>query len=88
MTKLFKKAKYKALKLIVRKKQAFVKEKIAESIGKPKELQDMPNKTLISNFIALEDDETLTPTMTTTQSLQFSKTTFEKLKKLSRIFSY
>ena len=35
---LFKKAKYEALKLIATKKQAFVKEKISKSIGKPKEL--------------------------------------------------
>ena len=33
---LFKKAKYEALKLIATKKQAFVKEKVSESIGKPK----------------------------------------------------
>ena len=35
---LFKKAKYEALKLIPVKKQTFIKEKISESIGKPKEL--------------------------------------------------
>ena len=52
---LFKKAKYNALKLTAIKKQAFVKETISESIGKPTELWeslkylDMPSKTLISN---------------------------------------
>ena len=63
---LFKKAKYEVLKLIATKKQAFVKEKISESIGKPKELWkplkylSMLNKTLISNFSAMEDNDTLT----------------------------
>ena len=46
--------------------QAFVKEKILESIGEPKELWEslkylgMPNKTLISNSNATEDNDTLT----------------------------
>ena len=63
---LFKKVKYEALKLIATKKKAFVKEKISESIGKPKELWEslrylaMPNKTLISNFNVMEDNDTLT----------------------------
>ena len=63
---LFKKVRYEALKLIVTKKKAFVKEKISESIGKPKELWEslrylgMPNKTLISNFNVMEDNDTLT----------------------------
>ena len=62
---LFKKAKYEVLKLVVTKKQAFVKEKISQSVGKPKELYKslkylgMPNKTLISNFNAMEDNDTL-----------------------------
>ena len=53
------------LKLVVTKKQAFVKEKISQSVGKPKELYKslkylgMPNKTLISNFNAMEDNDTL-----------------------------
>ena len=64
--KLFKKAKYEALKLIATKKQAFVKEKVSESIGKPKQLWEslkylgMLNKTLILNFNAKEDNDTLT----------------------------
>ena len=63
---LFKKVKHEALKLIATKKKAFVKEKISESIGKPKELWEslrylgMPNKTLISNFNVMEDNDTLT----------------------------
>ena len=62
---LFKKAKYEALKLIARK-GTFFKEKISESIGKPKELWEslkylgMPNKTLISNFSVMEYSDTLT----------------------------
>ena len=58
--------KYEALKLIATKKQAFVKEKILESIGKPKELWEslkyvgMQNKNLISNLNAMEDNDTLT----------------------------
>ena len=58
--------KYEALKLIATKKQAFVKEKVSENIGKPKELWEfltylgMPDKTLISNFSAMEDNDTLT----------------------------
>ena len=48
---LSKKAKCEALKLNATKKQAFIKEKISESIGKPKELWEslkylvMPNDT-------------------------------------------
>ena len=64
---LFKKAKYEALKLIATKKEAFFKEKILESIGKPKQLWEslkylgMPNKTLISNFNAMDNNnDTLT----------------------------
>ena len=62
----FKKSKYEALKLIATKKQAFFKGKISESIGKPKELWEsikylgMSNKTLILNFSAMEDYDTLT----------------------------
>ena len=49
-----------------KKKEGFFEQKISESIGKPKELQEslkylgMPNKTLISNFNAMEDNDTLT----------------------------
>ena len=63
---LFNKVKYEALKLTETKKQASVKEKVSESIGKPKELWEflkylgMPNKTLISNFNVMEDNDTLT----------------------------
>ena len=63
---LLKKAKYEALKLIATKKQAFFKEKISESIGKQRELWEsfkylgMPNKTLISKFNGMEDNDTLT----------------------------
>ena len=62
---LFKKAKYEAFKLTATKKQGFFKEKISESIGKPKELWEslkflaMPNKTLISNFNAMENNGTM-----------------------------
>ena len=64
--KLFNKGKYEALRLIATKKQAFLKEKISKSIGKPKELWNsrkylgMPNQTLISNFNAMEDNDTFT----------------------------
>ena len=61
------KAKCEALKLIATKKEAFFKEKILESIGKPKQLWEslkylgMPNKTLISNFNAMDNNnDTLT----------------------------
>ena len=63
---LYKKAKYDASKLIATKKQAFFKEKLSETIGKPKELWQslkslgMPNKTVISNFNAIEEGNTLT----------------------------
>ena len=63
---LYKEAKYDASKLITTKKQAFFKEKLSETIGKPKELWEslkslgMPNKTVISNFKAIEQDNTLT----------------------------
>ena len=63
---LFNKVKYEALKLTETKKQASVKEKVSESIGKPKELWEflkylgMPNKTLISNFNVMKDNDTLT----------------------------
>ena len=61
-----KKSKYEALELIATKKQAFLGQKISESIGKPKELWEslkylgMPNKTVISNLNAMEDNDTLT----------------------------
>ena len=63
---LYKKAKYDASKLITTKKKKFFKEKLSETIGKPKELWEslkslgMPNKTVISNFNAIEQDNTLT----------------------------
>ena len=67
--------------MIARKKQAYFKEKFSESIGKPKELWeslkylDMPNKSLISNFSAMEDNETLA--YDTRSILQFSTTSFQ-----------
>ena len=48
------------------KKQAFFEEKLSEMIGKPNELWQslkalgMPNKTVISNFNAIEENDTLT----------------------------
>ena len=64
---LYKKAKYDASKMIItKKKQAFFKEKLSETIDKPKELWEsfkslgMPNKTAISNFNAIEQDNNLT----------------------------
>ena len=64
---LYKISKYDALKLIAsKKKQAFFEEKLSETIGKPKELWEslkalgMPNKTVISNFSAIEENDTLT----------------------------
>ena len=63
---LYKEAKYDASKLITTKNQAFFKEKLSETTGKPKELWEslkslgMPNKTVISNFEAIEQDNTLT----------------------------
>ena len=64
--KLDKKSKYDALKLTASKKQAFSEEKLSETIGKPKELWEslqalgMSNKTVISNFNAIEENDTLT----------------------------
>ena len=60
-----KKAKYDASKLIATKRQAFFEENLSETIGKPKELCEslkslrMPNKTVISNFNAIEEGNTL-----------------------------
>ena len=48
------------------KKQAFFEEKLSETIGKPKELWEslkslgMPKRTVISNFNAIEENDTLT----------------------------
>ena len=48
------------------KKQAFSEEKLSEVMGKPKELWEslkalgMPNKTVISNFNTIEENDTLT----------------------------
>ena len=52
--------------LLQKKKKKFFKEKLSEAIGKPKELWEslkslgLPNKTVISNFNAIEQDNTLT----------------------------
>ena len=49
-----------------KKKQAFFKEKLSETIGKPKQLWEylkslrMPNKTVMSNFNVIEKGNTLT----------------------------
>ena len=54
-----KKSKYDALK-------EFFEEKLSETIGKPKELWEslkslgMPKRTVISNFNAIEENDTLT----------------------------
>ena len=54
------------LKLIVTKNQAFYNEKISERIDKPKEVWESlkylgkPNKTLLSKFNAMEDNDNLT----------------------------
>ena len=64
--KLYKKAKYNTLKSIAAKKRAFFDDKLSENIGKPKELWEslkslgMPQKTLISNFSAVESNNALT----------------------------
>ena len=58
--------KHLALKLTATKKAGFFREKISESIAKPKELWKslkhlgMLNKSLILNFNVMEDYETLT----------------------------
>ena len=63
---LYKKSKYDALKLTGSKKEAFFKEELSETIGKPKELWEsfislgMPNKTVTSNFNSIEENDTLT----------------------------
>ena len=52
--------------MIASKKQAFFEEKLSETIDKPKELWEslkslgMPNKTVISNFNAIKENDTLT----------------------------
>ena len=62
---LHKKFKYDALKLIASKNKNFFEEKLPETIAKPKELWEslkslgMPNKTVISNFNAIEENDTL-----------------------------
>ena len=63
---LYKKSKHDAFKLTASKKQAFFVENLSETIGKPKELWEsfkslsMPNKTVISNFDAIKENDTLT----------------------------
>ena len=50
----------------MRQKQVFFEEKLSETIGKPKELWEslkslgMPNETVISNFNAIEENDTMT----------------------------
>ena len=61
---LYKKSKYDALKLIA--SIDFFEEQLSETIGKSKELWEsvkalgMPNKMVISNFNAIEENDTLT----------------------------
>ena len=87
-TEVYKKSKYDALKLIASKKQAFFKDKLSETIGKTKEVWEslkslgMPNKTVISNFNAIEENDTLTYD-TSSISKMFKKYLF----KLSRVSS-
>ena len=63
---LLKKAKHEVLKLIATENQASFNLKVSESIGKPKELWEslkylsIPNKTLITKFNAIEDNDNLT----------------------------
>ena len=74
---LDKKAKYNTTKLISAKKQAFFDDKLSENIGKLKELWEtlkspnMPEKTLISNFNAVESNN----------GLPFDKKTIAKIFK-------
>ena len=48
------------------KKKEFYEQKLSETIGKPKELWEslkslgMPNETVISNFNAIKENDTLT----------------------------
>ena len=50
----------------MRQKQVFFEEKLSETIGKHKELWEslkslgMPNETVISNFNAIEENDTMT----------------------------
>ena len=74
---LYKKSKYDALKLILWEKQAFFEEKLSEMIGKPKELWEsfkslgVPSKAVISNFNAIEENDTLTyDTLSISKSLK------------------
>ena len=79
----------KKLNMITTKKQAFFKEKLSETIDKPKELREslkslgMPNKTVISSFNAIEEGNTLTHD-TRSISKIFKKFFF----KLSEVSSY
>ena len=79
---LYKKAKYDASKLITTKKQAFFKQTLSETIGKPKELWEslkplgMLNKTVISDFNATEEGNTLTYDICSI-SKNFSKISFQ-----------
>ena len=60
------KVKYDTQKLIAAKKQAFFDEKLAEIVGKQKELWNalksigMPKKTVVSNFNAIDNNKSLT----------------------------
>ena len=63
---LYKKAKYNTLKLITPEKPVFFDDKLSEYVVKLKELWEtlksleMPKKTLISNFNAVESNNALT----------------------------
>ena len=62
---LYKKVKCGASNLSTSKRQAFFEEKLLEMIGKPKDLLEslkslgMPNKTVIHNFNAIENNNAL-----------------------------
>ena len=80
----YKKSKYDALRLTASKKAIF-EEKLSEMISKPKELWeslkslDMSIKTVISNFNAIEENDTLTYDTNTISKI--FKNFFSKLAK-------
>ena len=82
---LYKKSKYNALKLTASKKQAFFEEKLSVTIRKPKELREslkslgIPNNRVISNFNAIEENDTLT--YDTRSIYQIFKSFFSNLAK-------
>ena len=75
--------------MTTQEKHAFFKEKLSETIVKPKQLWEsckslgMPNKRVICNFNVIEQDNSLTND-TCSISKKFQKSIF----KLSRVSSY